>query len=559
MFSRWFAVTLGLVVSASAFGQKPDVKPGAKPEAARIPDVTPVHAPAMAFVALDDRMPITKLVPAVYVPELCTYRYRVGTDSAECQKFVDQALGYFYSYVWIETARSAETALKHDPNCAFAWLMLHRGIEKWGRGDANVPLKKAQELLPKAPHREQLLITAKLHEKGLMGGTPTYDEKRKKAIETLNEMLTVYDDDEEAWFARGAAHGGFQGGPAEGIVFYKALLRVNPMHPGANHELVHYHEGSRRPALGWANAEAYIASSPGIPHALHMQSHLAMRIGKWEKTSDRSWKAVELQREYHRVQKVKHSEDHQFSHHLETLTLSLVHDGRFAEVEEIRKESETYGYNYAIPWFRSALGRRDWEECEKLIAKTRKSDKNQAAYHSALMFLEKGEPAKAAPEVDVLRQASQAKKGDRRLENRFNEVQGLFNCMTGSGDAGIKLLKRNIDKTKDDYGHHAWGNGAVFMESWGIGALCAGNADEAEEAFLEALAHDAGSVRAALGLQALCERLNRTDEAAKYSTLARRLWAKANPADFEAIRSAMVRRAANVSLGATTGAAANLK
>ena len=51
------------------------------------------------------------------------------------------------------------------------------------------------------------------------------------------------------------------------------------------------------------------------------------------------------------------------------------------------------------------------------------------------------------------------------------------------------------------------------MESWGVGALEAGNAVDAEEAFQEALAHDAGSVRGALGLWALCDRLGRTEEA----------------------------------------------
>ena len=68
---------------------------------------------------------------------------------------------------------------------------------------------------------------------------------------------------------------------------------INPLHPGANHELVHIYEGTQRPALGWPHAEKYIESSPGIPHAWHMQAHLAMRLGKWDKTTDRSASAIE--------------------------------------------------------------------------------------------------------------------------------------------------------------------------------------------------------------------------------------------------------------------------
>ena len=125
---------------------------------------------------------------------------------------------------------------------------------------------------------------------------------------------------------------------------------------------------------------------------------------------------------------------------------------------------------------------------------------------------EKGETEQAGREIDTLRQAQQTRKSDKALERRLWEVQGRHLCQKGDGEAGLKLLKKLVDATKNDFPHHAWGNGAVYMESWVIAALEAGNATEAEEAFQEALAHDAGSVRGALGLWALCERLGRTEE-----------------------------------------------
>src|SRR5205085_9686902 len=98
----------------------------------------------------------------------------------------------------------------------------------------------------------------------------------------------------------------------------------------------------------------------------------------------------------------------------------------------------------------------------------------------------------------------------------------------------------------NDFGHHAWGNGAIYMEAWGVAALEGGAAADAEEAFQEALAHDAGSVRGALGLWALCDRLGRTDEAARYLKVAQRVWAKAAPKDFEAIKADMAKRATKI-------------
>ncbi len=534
------------VASAQAF---PNIAKLAPP--ARIPDVTPVHAPALAFVALDQRLALSKLAPAVYVSDLCVYRYRVGTNSAECQKFVDQALAYSYSYVWIEAARSAETAVRHDPECAYAWLILHKGLDRWGRGnEANTALKKAQDLMPKAPHREQMLITARLHERGQLGQTG--DAGRKKAIATLDELLSIHDDDQEGWFARGAIFG-VQQVQVDSVPFYKALLRINPLHPGANHELVHFHESAKRPALGWPNAQGYMNSS-NIPHAFHMQSHLGMRIGKWEHTTDWAAKGVEFERIYHKAQGVKHNEDHQFSHHLETFTLGLLHDGRYREAADIQTECGTYGYKFTHPWFRIALGQRDWSAAEKLIAEQRKSDKVLASYYAALMYLDRGDLAKASAEVDVIRQAQQKTKDDRRLEQRLWEAQGRLMCQTGSGESGVKLLQRVVEKTKDDYYHHSWGGGGYYMEAWGIGALDAGLAEQAEEAFLEALAHDAGSAPAALGMHALCGRLGRVDEARKFEALARRLWAKADPIAFQYLRDDMTRRATKVPVATSLGA-----
>lgn len=478
----------------------------------------------------EDKLPLSRLDPAKVLPDLCVLHYRVSTASPECQALFDQGLGFFYSYVWMEAARSFETAARRDPDCAMAWWGLSRALEKWRRGNHTRALEKAQALLPRAADRERLLITARLQEKGLAAGVAP-DQRRKAAVRTLDELLTLYDD-EEGWYARAQ----LSDGGADAVPYYKALLRLNPLHPGANHELVHFYEGYQRPALGWVYAENYIKSSPGIPHAFHMQAHLATRLGRWDKTSDRSARAIELERAYHKEMHVAPRQDDQFPHHLEILTLSLTHDGRFQEARQIETEARGYGYRFWLPWFRLHLAERDWDAARKLLDESRKAqrDKQTAGYLAALLYLGQGDPGRARAEVEVLREAHQKNQGDRQLEYRLWETQGLLQCRTGDGDAGLKLLAKAAEQSKKDYSHHAWGNGAYYMEAWGVGALAAGRSDAAEEAFLEALAHDPGNVRAALGLQVLCERQGRTDEAGRYADLARRCWRRADPGRLEA-------------------------
>ena len=75
---------------------------------------------------------------------------------------------------------------------------------------------------------------------------------------------------------------------------------------------------------------------------------------------------------------------------METLTLSLLHDGRFHEAQEMHKLAEGLGYRFAVPWFRIALGQHDWSAAEAIASQERKSDKGLASYMAALLNLELG-------------------------------------------------------------------------------------------------------------------------------------------------------------------------
>jgi tetratricopeptide (TPR) repeat protein len=178
----------------------------------------------------------------------------------------------------------------------------------------------------------------------------------------------------------------------------------------------------------------------------------------------------------------------------------------------------------------------------KIAREGRKSDKQNGSYLAALVYLKMGDNPDALSEIEVLQEAYQRRDGgrsDKELELRLWETQGIYLCQTGSPDQGLKLLAKCVEKTKDDFAHHSWGNGAYYMEAWGSAALRCYKDTIAEEAFLEALAHDPGSVRAALGLQVLCERHGRSEEAQRYSALANRCWGRAEVRSLEAERESL--------------------
>nr|BAL54489.1 tetratricopeptide repeat domain protein [uncultured Planctomycetota bacterium] len=325
------------------------------------------------------------------------------------------------------------------------------------------------------------------------------------------------------------------GGNVHAVPFYKALLRINPLHPGANHELVHYYENSQQPALGWQASENYIRSSPGIPHAWHMQAHLATRLGRWDRANASSNRAVELQLAYHRDLQVDPEQDHQFVHHVEVLAISLVHDGRFREARQLQALSGIKNKNAAV-WFRLYLAAGEYATAQQIAENNRRQDKLLGAYQGALVALAQSDLSRAATEIQVLEQAWRERPGRRDLELQLLETRGIYLCRLGVGEAGLQLIEKAVRMTLNDYRHHAWGNGAYYMEIWGEEALRLGKWEIAQEAFLEALAHDLGSVRGALGLALVYEHIGDNATAARYSELAERFWAKADPGQLARLR-----------------------
>src|SRR5205823_1276639 len=91
------------------------------------------------------KLPMSGLTPARITPDLCLLKYRISTDSPECQAHFDQGLAWFYSYAWMEAARSFETAATYDADCPMAWWGLSRSLERWSKGDGNRALEKAKE------------------------------------------------------------------------------------------------------------------------------------------------------------------------------------------------------------------------------------------------------------------------------------------------------------------------------------------------------------------------------------------------------------------------------
>ena len=383
-------------------------------------------------------------------------------------------------------------------------------------------LLKASKLQDRASHREQQLILARMQEKGQPPGVGDGEARKRKAIATLDNLLALYDDDEEAWYYRAELAGGERlfGGQASSVPFYKALLRINPLHPGANHELLHYYENSRRPAPGLDPRrelhQIVAGHAARLPHA-GPPGHAHRPLGdrppiapptpsNWNGLSQGD--ARQAQRGFAVLPSPGNAAavaDPRWP-----LRRSAGHQGGGT-----RLRLQTLAALVPAASGRTRLERGRQSHRRNAQRTTKRQDNTRLLFGSSVS--QKGRATRALPEIEVLQHALRDRPNDKTLQFRVWETQGWYMCQTGDADAGLKLLFRTVEKTKDDYSHHAWGQGAYYMELWGIAALKSGRETIAEEAFLEALAHDAGSVRAALGMQVLCEHQGRSEEARRFA------------------------------------------
>lgn len=66
----------------------------------------------------------------------------------------------------------------------------------------------------------------------------------------------------------------------------KAIFNMNPKHPGVIHYAIHAYDNPKLAQLGREFAHAYSDIAPNVPHALHMPSHIFVRLGDWLHASE---------------------------------------------------------------------------------------------------------------------------------------------------------------------------------------------------------------------------------------------------------------------------------
>lgn len=156
------------------------------------------------------------------------------------------------------------------------------------------------------------------------------------------------------------------------------VLRKEPTHPGAMHYTIHANDFAGRQDQSLDVVRRYGEIAPRNPHALHMPSHIFVRLGEWDEVVGWNLRAAEAAL----AQRVGPSGEFvwdEYPHAVEYLAYAYLQQGRDEEAESVIREihlksdlqpSFKTAFHLASTASRFVLERKDWAAAAELPARS---------------------------------------------------------------------------------------------------------------------------------------------------------------------------------------------
>src|SRR6267143_33916 len=311
--------------------------------------------------------------------------------TAEVQPTIEKGVALLHSFQYKESEKTFSAAATREPKCAIAhWgkamALFH---QLWDFPDDKT-LKEGRKDIEKA----QKLRSAHPREQGFINAAAAFYQKKSKM--THAERTQAYSSALEKLHAQSP-------GDVEISAFYalslvsladkdvdtdanlkKAISILDPLfqqhpdHPGVAHYMIHATDRPEFAAQGLEAARRYAAIAPDSSHALHMPSHIFVRLGLWE-DSIASNTAANVSGAH--AAEMHLAESHYQTHAMDFLSYSYLQSGQEAKAREVIEHTdhvvganeESKAEHRAYFTARTALELHRWKEAASLpIPPTRK-------------------------------------------------------------------------------------------------------------------------------------------------------------------------------------------
>jgi len=301
---------------------------------------TPVAAlltiSCLAFVpVLRAQTPVADHLGKVDFPTSC---------SASVQPLLEKGLALLHSFQYQEAQQTFAEVRSREPKCAMAhWgaaMVLYHQLWDFPTG-ANLKagrkeIDQARKSRPAMP-KEQGFVTAAaaFYQKPKL----THADRTKAYSEAMAKFHAQMPDDVEvgSFYALTLVALAEQDVDAldnqkKAITILDPLFQKYPDHPGVAHYLIHAADRPELASQGLAAARRYAQIAPDSPHALHMPSHIFVRLGYWQDSITSNIASNDSGR---RLAAEHKAEAHYQTHALDYLNYSYLQSGQEAKAREV--------------------------------------------------------------------------------------------------------------------------------------------------------------------------------------------------------------------------------
>lgn len=297
----------------------------------------------------------------------------------------DRALALMHHMMYVEARAAFEKIIENDPDCPMAYWGVATTLFQplWGTRPSEADLKRGWRMITKAEdlepqtERERRLVSAT---KAFFRDPETADFRTRinRWTEAMETAFQAHPDDQDtaalyALSRLALAQIVEDRAPLldEAETVLRKVYRQNPSHPGAIHYTIHATDADGRAGRALDIVESYAEIAPQVPHALHMPSHIYVRLGKWPEViewNQRSEAAALKRPAEGRV-------SHHYPHATDYILYAYLQQGKDDKALSVLKETlakEDFQRSFistfhlaAMP-ARYAVERRQWQEAANL-------------------------------------------------------------------------------------------------------------------------------------------------------------------------------------------------
>jgi tetratricopeptide (TPR) repeat protein len=369
-------------------------------------------------------------------PTSCSEQARPTLDP-QVQAMLEKGVALLHSFQYQQARQAFDEAASRAPDCAMAhWgqaMSLYQQL--WDLPDKNKlsegykEIREAQKLHPPTPKEQGFIAAAAAYYQ--KDSKISYTDRAKAYSAALEKMHTQMPDDVEvgsfyalSLVALAERDVDSLENQKKAIAILKPLLQRYPDHPGVAHYLIHAADRPELAPEGLEAARRYAAIAPDSPHALHMPSHIFVRLGLWQ---DSITSNIASEASAARLAEEHKAESHYQTHAMDFLNYSYLQSGQETKAREViahmdhvvGADEENKAQHRAYLAARTAIELHRWKEAAALQDPTvAKDEQDVTRWARALGAAHLGDVAGAEAAVNLL-QESVAEREKRALKQGY--------------------------------------------------------------------------------------------------------------------------------------------